>query len=89
MKFPKHLALTIEHNDHKTIYQNIVDYIVNSNLEDSFNSELEMNEAIDNDELWVIYYHPATPVGHCRLSAPTLEKLLNLIYKMEKNLVEY
>lgn len=84
MEFPKHKAgLSLEHNEHKNYYISVEHHIADLGLEDCFLSKDEMQESIDTDSLWVLHWYPETPVGFCRIAAPTLEKIFN--HLKEKN----
>ena len=81
MKLPKHVVLSIGHNDHLSIYQTAKEWIAN---EEMFENPLQFKDAkarqrcIDTDEIWEIFWHPETPCGSHRAVAPTLEEALEL-----------
>jgi len=86
MKFPKHEAgLSLEHNEHKNYYISVEQHITDLDLQDAFLSKEEMQEAIDTDSLWVLHWYPHTPVGFCRIAAPTLEKIFNHLKEKHGN----
>jgi hypothetical protein len=76
MKLPAHkCSLTITHNAHKDYYDSLPGYLEGS-LKDIDPSDLR--EIFDTGELWEIQWHPDTPVGFCKVYAPTLERALEL-----------
>jgi hypothetical protein len=85
MRFPKHdAALHLEHNEHKSCYDEIGQFIVDNRLDDCFESPEAMQRAIDADSLWVLHWYPATPIGFYRIAAPTLEELLATAERIEQ-----
>jgi hypothetical protein len=84
MKLPRHVSLSIEHNDHKTIYQPVSEYLIDHEEDASdFVSEDSMKRAIETNELWSCHWYPDTPVGHCRIYAATLAELMEYLAKVE------
>jgi hypothetical protein len=87
MWFPKHKAsMTIQHNDHKTYYIHIDDYIKQDEIQ--FQTEQDKLDCIKNDELWGITWYPDTPIGFYDIYAPTFEKLMEYAQKIEHD-IEY
>ena len=74
--FPAHKAgLSLEHNQHKNVYEKAEDWII-ENEWCEWESEEAKKIAIDTDEIWTIQWYPDTPVGFCAVAAPTLADLL-------------
>ena len=80
MEFPKHLALYMTHNDHKTNYESVEVYLMDmvDDYQDLFENLGALQQAIDTDEIWDIQWYPDTPVGFYRILAPTLEDALRI-----------
>lgn len=77
MKLPKHMSLTIQHNEHKNCYVTIQHYFTHyPHLEDADLSE--KNRCIEQDSIWEIQWYPNTPIGFYHVFASTLEKALEL-----------
>lgn len=70
--------LSISHNEHKSLYEDLAQYIENLELADSFNDDEAMKRAIETNSLWVIQWYPDTPVGFFTVAAPTLGEALLL-----------
>lgn len=77
LKLPKHIALSIEHNEHKANYQTVAEYIEYSGYD--FKDAESKQKCIDTNELWVCHWYPKTPVGFYVVAAPTFEELMELI----------
>lgn len=77
MKLPAHkCGLFLTHNEHRDYYEDLEKFIYNNRIDDDFASPEAMQRAIDTDECWTLQWYPETPVGFCRVAAPTLEELL-------------
>lgn len=79
MNIPKHLSLTITHNDHKTVYESVKDFLHSTHKPYhwiGFKDEAAYDKACATDELWEMTWFPDTPVGSRTVYAPTLEELL-------------
>lgn len=83
---PKHkCGLTIQHNEHKNYYECARDYIYSSNLDNlDWESQEELDKAINTDEIWTMTWYPETPIGSYSIAASTLESLLLFASKGEK-----
>lgn len=66
---PKHdCSLCLTHNEHKNVYETIENFYDQK----YFISDDEYFRAIVNDNVWVLHWHPKTPIGfHC-IAASTL-----------------
>lgn len=76
VKLPKGIAHSIHHNDHKTIYKPIAQYIADLRYDDEDIAPGERERILELDEIWEIHWFPDTPVGSCVAVASTLEKAL-------------
>lgn len=77
MNLPNHdVSLYLTHNEHKSYYQSISDYILEADGRFCFKDEDSKNRSIANDEIWVLQWYPLTArTFHC-VAAPTLEEVL-------------
>lgn len=76
INLPRHLSMIIEHNDHKSIYQDLRDYLADKSNhieDDMFRDADERQRCIDHDSLWMVQWYPDTPVGFSRVYASTLQ----------------
>ena len=72
---PEHEAgLSIEHNDHKNIYQSAEDYYEFLSSSEWVSLD-EKKKAFETDSVWVLTWYPNTPVGFCQLAASSLEAI--------------
>lgn len=85
MKFPSYsISLHISHNDHKSSYESVEDWIEFLNVEeDEFVSEGDMEKAINEDSLWEVHWYPDTPIGFYRAFGATLETALEKANQIE------
>ena len=75
---PAHKAgLSLEHNQHKNVYEKPEDWIAENEWCD-WESEAAKKQAIATNEIWTLQWYPETPVGFCAVAAPTLADLLRL-----------
>lgn len=79
--FPPHLVCaSIEHNDHKGVYQSIEDYVQDESEHMDYPVRFESAEhfrrSVETDELWAVRWYPNTPVGFCIVYAPTLDEAI-------------
>ena len=78
------VSLTIRHNDHKTTYETLSQYLedlASLQDEDAFNadswiSRADFDAAIESDSIWEVHWYPETPVGSCTVYGSTLENAL-------------
>ena len=74
--FPRHEAgLSLNHNDHKNIYQPAAEWIAENDWCD-WKDEDAKQRAVATNEIWTLQWYPNTPVGFIALAAPTLQELL-------------
>lgn len=75
MKLPPHKCeLCITHNQHRSYYEKIADFIGGSGAD--WPSEEAKARAIATDEIWTIQWYPDTPISFHLIAAPTLEEAL-------------
>ena len=78
MIFPKHLTLTLTHNEHKNYYQTVTESAEMGDLgyrDTDWVSPEQRQKAIDTDECWTLQWYPDTPVGFNIMSAADLDVL--------------
>ena len=77
---PKHAAgLTIERNPGRVAYESVAQWLISATAysgEPSWSSPEARVRAIETDDVWVMQWYPATPVGFHLIAAPTLGELL-------------
>lgn len=79
IEFPKHTAsMHITHNDHKSNYQSLDEYLTDNSELFTLESEEARARAVATDEIWVLQWYPDSPVGFCIVAAPTFEEALRL-----------
>lgn len=79
MKLPKHIALTIEHNDHATVYHTAEQAIADDPQwfsDEDWVSPEQRAKAIETNEIWTAQWYPNTPVGFFKAHAADLDVLL-------------
>ena len=87
MKFPKYsVALYIEHNDHKTVYTTVTDWLEGMECPPEFKSPESRQRCIDTDSLWVMQWYPNTAIGSYSIAAPTLDELLAFGQQVQEEL---
>ncbi|PWJ88452.1 hypothetical protein C8D77_111175 [Mesorhizobium loti] len=79
--FPEHKAsLTLHHDDHKSVYQPVAEWIAEQeeggNCWFEWVSSEQRQKAIDTDSVWTLQWYPNTPVGFNALAAADLDVLL-------------
>lgn len=85
MKLPAHKCeLILTHNSHKSIYQNLSEYIADNELRSSFVLEGEYQKALEADSIWELQWYPNTPVGSYLVCASTLEACIESALKVEE-----
>jgi len=84
LKFPKHEAsLTLQHNDHKNVYQSAFDWIDEYHQHYQWKDEEAKQRAIETDSIWTLQWYPITPIGFFAVAAPTLEEVLAMAQEVE------
>jgi len=77
VNLPKHINLTIEHNPHKAVYQNVEQWLVAECHDDPDKVNPDDRAAmLATDEVWVIQWYPDTPIGFHIVYAATLPRAL-------------
>lgn len=79
--FPKHVALTIEHNPHRVFYQPLAEYLGPDEeaVRERFVSEDDEIRCFAMDELWELTWHPDTPDESCTAYAATWDSLVEFM----------
>lgn len=81
-KLPPHFTLSINHNQHKSCYVPIKDYIFDGGFDRSKEmSQEEVDNCIEKDEIWEIQWYPYTPISFHYVCAPTLDECFEKIEK--------
>lgn len=87
IKLPKHISLSIEHNNHKNDYEKLSNYIntlLNGKRPDLDElTEEEYKKCIETDEFWEVRWYPITPISFYIVYGSTLEYCLKQIEKMD------
>lgn len=78
LTLPKHLVLHITHNDHKSVYQSVAEY-VEEIPSDEWVPGTARQRAIETNELWCVHWYPTTPVGFNVVYGQTLQEILDYI----------
>lgn len=76
MTFPKHVSMSLEHNNYKGVYDSIETAVAEEDENEAWVNAEERQKVLDTGELWTLHWYPDTPVGFCRRSAASLEKVL-------------
>lgn len=83
---PKHKAgLSIEHDQHKNVYETIEIYIEMFDEEDWISLE-DKQKCIDSDEIWEIQWYRDTPIGFFRVVGSSLELILKQARTVDEEL---
>lgn len=83
MKFPKHeCSLHLTHNQHKAYYEPIESYVDGDDFD--WENEEAKARSIATNEIWELQWYPNTPVGFIRVVAPTLEEVLAMAMRGER-----
>ena len=88
MKLPKHISLSIQHNDHATNYLTAEQEIAerpNWFGDDDWVSQEQKAKAIATNEIWTAQWYPRTPVGFRVVHAAELDVLLKHLEGVEDN----
>lgn len=79
MKFPKHISLSITHNEHNGYYETAEETLLQWKAHDAVDIQPEDEaEILRTGEIWRIQWYPNTPVGFHVVAAATLERALEL-----------
>jgi len=80
MKFPEHHLLYITHNEHRTNYESIEQYLKSGcmNRLKDMNPE-DVQKCIETDSIWEIQWYPRTPISFHWVGAATLERCFEII----------
>lgn len=83
MKFPKHITLSIDHNNHKNYYQTINEYFKDNDFFLNCISEEDLKICLEKDELWEIQFYPHTPSSFHKVISYSLERCLDIANSIE------
>jgi hypothetical protein len=72
---PKHVGLSISHNEHKLNYQPIEQYLDRADWITIPPGERQL--IVENDEIWECHWYPNTPVGFVVVAAHSLQALID------------
>ena len=79
MKWPRHLSLSLHHNDHRNVYERVEERYEDKKFGDwdfTWVSEEQKAKAIETQDVWELHWYPDTPIGSCSLLACDLDVLL-------------
>jgi|HubBroStandDraft_6_1064221.scaffolds.fasta_scaffold337814_3 hypothetical protein len=85
IKFPKHMSMTIAHNEHKNCYQSVIQYFDHVQHRKESCTPEEFAEMIATDEIWEIQWYPRTPISFYYVMAATFEKALEMAMEIDKD----
>ena len=69
-------GLFITHNEHKDYYRTVAQEIEDDNSRHyDWVSPVEMQKAVETDEMWVLQWYPNTPIGFNCIAAASLPAL--------------
>lgn len=75
---PTHAAgLMLSHNEHRSFYESVEQWIQDKPFD--WVSEDERAQAVETDNVWVLHWYPATPVGFHSIAASSLAALLQAV----------
>ena len=81
---PIHNAgLSLEHNPHKNVYASVKEYADKPGFEDLWVSAIDMQKAIETDEMWCLTWFPESPIGSCTIFGATLQSVMVAMYESE------
>lgn len=83
MKFPKHLTLHINHNDHESSYEKIEDYLKDRHIKPEDILPEDREQIIRTNSIWEVQWYPRTPISFYYVAAATLERCLEIINSQE------
>lgn len=75
---PPHHCLSIQHNEHKSTYTSINDYLNEEYVKYDISFE-EAQKCLREDEIWEVQVYPYTPIGFYKTCASTLEEAIRLM----------
>lgn len=74
---PRHLTLTLDHNDHKNVYETFEQALENGRYrEEDFVTPVQFKIARAQDSVWTLHWYPDTPIGFYSKHAADLDYLL-------------
>lgn len=80
---PHKASLHLTHNDHKSNYESVKDYLLHEDERLEFRSDEDREACITSNEIWELQWYPETPVGFYAIAAPTLEALIDYAKELQ------
>lgn len=74
--------LSIDFNEHWSLYQPIEAYLAENSGDDDFISADDKKRIIDTNHCWQVIYYPRTPVGFQRIYASSLDAALDAMIEL-------
>lgn len=86
IEFPKHLTLTLLHDDHKNYYMTVQDAIDDKDYDiKDWISSSQLKKSLENDSVWSLQIYPRTLIGSYRYLAYDLDELLKFVMERHGN----
>ena len=82
--FPEHHSLYITHNEHRTNYQSINDYLNEPYVKDSILFE-DAQECLRTDSIWEVQVYPRTPISFYKTVDATFGRAVELMLQNYKD----
>lgn len=79
MKWPRHISLYVTHNQHKSYYETIQEYLKRDYICIQHMQIEDIKNIIENDSIWEVQWYPHTPIGSYHVAAATLERCMEII----------
>lgn len=81
VKLPRHINMKIEHQPHALSYQSVDKWLaLNRDMLDAVDVTDEDAAAMrETGEIWVMTWHPNTPVGSYSVAAATLDRVFEIV----------
>lgn len=76
MKWPKHHSLNISHNEHKSIYIPIGNYLMRDYFRGIDLTDEDREKIIETDEIWECQFYQHAPSLFIFIVVPTWERLV-------------
>lgn len=79
MKFPRHISLSLTHNENAVYYETVRDEVEKRGPDDdlyTWASDEQRRLALERNDWWVLQWYPDTPVGFFCVAGHDLEAVL-------------
>jgi len=83
--FPKHQSLFITHNQHKSYYETIEQYLEPYDWDDDWVSEEQKQKSLETQELWELQWYPDTPISFYKVMGADLDVVLAKALEIESS----